>query len=1076
MRPSKVFTIAPGSPFLKTFVTALKDGKIIDGFTIADPFALAKTTIYVPTRRAARALADELANSLIFSSPGSGAAVPSAMLLPRIKPFGGIEETETSLLFDRATLDDPSSEDSLLEDLPLAASEIGRRMQLTELILKWAEALNHAIVRIGPDGTIESDTTERFSVARSVTDAWHLSGQLAQLIDELIIEDITWSQLDPLVLPEFDAYWRITMNFLNIAIESWPEICSEQGWIDAAKRRVLLLAREARKLDEGTAEGPVIALGSPGFNRTTSALLASIARAPQGAVILPGLDQDLDEAAFKMIDHESFGHPQAVYVRLLPILGVTRQDVMPLGEMSPMLIRRHGFLSEALRPADTTDEWITYQVRNVSTDLADALSGITMIEAQDERQEALALAIALREILETPGKTAALVTPDRELARRVRTELLRWNIEIDDSGGDPLNTSPRGLLARLALACITSGMDAKDLAALLANEQVSLGLGRDRIKALAPQFEIAILRSAPVMRFFDQPDIALTMARDAAFDTYAHPAKARIEAEDWDGLAQILERLRDVLSPLRALRGTWPLARWIAAHRMVLDGLVRDADQTDGQDQQDRTLEAGEDAAALEALFDELSGTTPQGLLFDVASYAAFFTDISGEVRLRGPRRAHPRLKILGLIEARLMQADVMLLGGLDETIWPPAAQMDAFLNRPMRAALGLTPPERRLGQATHDFTQAMGAESVILSRAKKRGGTPTVASRLIQRMAALAGDVWQSCLEQGERFLAFAEALDRTPINPADHRPQRPLGRPNPKPPVGLRPTHLSVTQIETLRRDPYAIFAEKILGLKALDALGAGADRRDDGMAVHAVLERCGKLHPTGPLPADMDEQLLSWLREALAARLDDPDFSAFQWPRLQKAIDVYLAFEAERRDNLVRIEVETFGRLPIDLADGSRFLLTARADRLEFHRDQSLVLVDYKTGAPPSSKEIRTGLAPQLTLEAAMAKRGAFGSDAIAQAYGGLYLKLGGADGGQVRPVEFSSGRGKNKDQSIAFDDVAEQHFQGLLILLNQFRDPATGYPSRLAPKFAHVPLPYDHLARVNEWAQGGIEESE
>jgi len=238
LRPN-VFTIAPGAPFLKTFAEALFEGRVVEGFSKdLGPLEMAAATIYVPTRRAARALADELARALNRS----------ATLLPRILPLGALEETETGLIFAEAAQDlgqDPAG------DLPMAASEIARRMQLAELVLAWARALRHAIVSVDPRGQYETDARESCLVATTAADAWHLSGELAGLIDELIIEDVAWERLDPLVLPEFDPYWRITLDFLNIAIEHWPNILARQGLVDKARRQVALIERQSQILREG---------------------------------------------------------------------------------------------------------------------------------------------------------------------------------------------------------------------------------------------------------------------------------------------------------------------------------------------------------------------------------------------------------------------------------------------------------------------------------------------------------------------------------------------------------------------------------------------------------------------------------------------------------------------------------------------------------------------------------------------------------------------------------------------------------------------------------------------------------
>lgn len=1041
MRQKRIFTIPPGAPFLRTFAGALLDGQIVDGYSKdLGPLETADATIYVPTRRSAAALARELAAQLGRDS----------VLLPRILPLGALEETETSLLPEEGALETDEFA------LPPAIGEIPRRLLLSELILRWSRALRHAIVSIDARGRREVDEREACLVGTTAADAWHLSHDLAGLVDELIIEDIAWKKLDPLVLPEFDPYWRITLDFLDIAMRQWPAILAERTLVDKARRQMALVAAQARRLCDGHLSGPVVAIGSTGSNKATARLLAAIAAAPRGAVVLPGLDLGLDSRAFALVSGDgekelepSFTHPQAMLARLLPVLGVTRDDIVSLGSVPVHLAARERFVSEALRPAETTDAWLDLPGKLDGAALAAGLERITSIEAADEREEALALAIALREVLAAPGATAALVTPDRGLARRVRGELLRWGIEIDDSAGEPLSATPWGVLARLVIACAGSGNGALNLAALLAHPLARLGLSRDDLCHRAAHLEIGLLRAACSGGLTARTLLArtelLASARAEAEDRRAHPAKQRLTSKDWARLGNLTERLRRALSPILSSAGEQGLAAWVAAHREALALVAEPA------------AARSEDCSALEALLDELSAGESGSLRLDAESYGHFFTSVAREVAL-GETRIHPRLAILGLLEARLVSADVMLLGGLDETVWPPQAETDAFLNRPMRAALGLSPPERRLGQTAHDFWMALGHERVILSRARKRDGAPTVASRLVQRMAALGGDAFRACTLRGDRYIELARAIDRPAASSL-------IGRPLPRPKLELRPTSFSVTRIETLRRDPYAIYAEYILGLAPLDPLGAAPGLAELGTAMHNALELFVAKFPAGPLPETARQVLCALLEHGLRAHLDDPDFAAVQWPRLQKTIDFYLGFEAGRRGGIIRIATEVSGALEIPLADGSMFTLSARADRIESHADGTVTLVDYKTGTPPGQKEIEVGFAPQLTLEGAMVLRGAFGCDWKPTALEGLYLKLGGKGGGEEKPVRF-------KDES-AFSEVAERHYRELVALLDQYRDASTPYPPRPFPKFAKRHNAYDHLARIMEWSQGADE---
>jgi ATP-dependent helicase/nuclease subunit B len=1034
---AKVFSISAGAPFIKTFVQALLDGDIIEGFSRRlSPLDIADATIYVPTRRAARALAEELAAAL--DRP--------ATLMPRLLPLGALDATETSLLFT-----DNGMEPELDANLPVAASDIARRMLLTELVLKWGEVLRHAIVSVDADGQRRLDTSQPCLVGTSPVDAWYLAGELSGLIDELIIEDVGWTKLDPLVLPEFDSYWRITIDFLNIAIKQWPDILAAQGLVDAAKRRMALVDQQSALIRSGKA-GPVIAIGSTGTNRATARLLAAIAQAPRGAVVLPGLDRHLDDAAWKAISASvsaggeasdpCFGHPQAALARLLPILNVNRDGVTELGQAVPAMNLRGRFISEALRPADTTDLWRFYRDEIKEAELQEALAGLTLIEAADEREEALCLALALREVLSHPKKTAALVTPDRDLARRVKAELSRWGVEVDDSAGDVLSATQQGRLARLIANCTQEHLA---ILALLQHPLARFGLRRIAIEKLLPVYEIGLARTAIALDLSD-PAGMIKAARAAARARSAHPAQRLITDEQWMALEALLRALSACLTPILGIHKA-DLPAWIAAHRQAFTR-VSEGD--------DNSRCGGEDAEAIESLFDELGAYASKSITLDTEAYAHFFLQIANEIRVQGPVRAHPRVKIFGLLEARLMEADVMLLGGLDETVWPPQVQSDAFLNRPMRAELGLTPPERKIGQTAHDFTQAMGNREVVLSRAAKRGGTPTVPSRFIQRLTALGGAAWSPCLARGKAILALARLIDRPATAP------KPVPRPLPRPPLDLRPTRLSVTRIEMLRRDPYAIYAEFILKLTELPAMSQTIELRHIGTAMHEAIAQFTQAYPSGPLPAESEAILTQQMQDACAVFFEDPQFATFRWRRIKQDIAFLLNFEAKRRESLHHIDVEIAGQLDILLQDGSAFTLTAMADRIEHLSNSHIAILDFKTGTPPSVKEVKVGFAPQLTLEAAMASRGAFGIAPNTHVKEALYLKLGGAKSFE-RSLIFEK-------PTLTLEEVAQKHYDELIALLNQLRDETQGYPSRPFPKYVARYNAYDHLARVKEWSLG------
>ncbi len=1032
MARRRLFSIPPGVGFLPTFVDALLEGDIVPGVSRADgPFALADTTIYVPTRRAARAL-------LAAFAAGAGAG---ATMLPRVRPLGAVDEDAE--LFARPD----ESPFAFAPDLPDAIGDIPRRFILAQLVLGWARALGGAIVRVDRDGVLTTDARDALAVGATPADAVALAGELAGLIDEFIVEGVPWSRVHDLVAEDYDRYWGITTRFLKIAIEQWPELLRAYGLIDDAERRARLIDREIRRLSGAGGAEPTIVLGSTGTNRATAKLMRAILGLERGAVVLPGLDQGMRDMDWRIVaggDGEApvFGHPQAMLARLMRILECSRDDVRTLGAPAPALASRVRFVSQAMAPEESTAGWRPYR-QGRDAELAAALEDVALIESPDERTEALAIAIRLRETLETPGATASLVTPDRSIARRVQAELRRWGIDIDDSGGAPLGQMPAGAFARAALAAARDHSDVA-LAALLSHEAVAPAQDRARTRQVAALLEIAVLRATP-----HDPDALrrIDVARAQAQGHFAHPAARRIDDSQWTEITDLMSAVGAALAPLRAPFGPRPLADWSAAHRESMARLSAES-----------AAPFGDDAAALDGLFVELEATQGAGqsaMRVSLDEYARLFDTLVASLVVRGQQSGHPRLRILGLLEARLLHADLVVLAGLDETVWPPQPKSDPFLNRPMRAQLGLTPPERRVGQSAHDFWMAIGAPRVVLTRALKRGGAPTVASRFLQRLSALADVSFDAVRARGAEWTELARRIDLQAT-------VRSAARPSPAPPLDLRPRALSVTKIETLRRDPYAVYAEKILNLAPLGPLDGVVDVAEQGTAIHDALHELARRWPSGPLPPDARDILLAAARENLSAFFVDPGWAAFRWPRLVAGLDFVLDYESARRPSLGIVHGEVEGRVVLTLADGSVFKLSARADRIEVDRDGRARIIDYKTGVAPTAKQAKAGFASQLTLEAAMVERGGFATVGARPVDSALYLKLGGPNGG--KEVDITP-------KGEAFVDLVADHWAELQKMLESWRDVAQGYASRPFVQYASRYSDYDHLARVSEWSVSG-----
>lgn len=1017
----RVFTIPSSAPFLSTLARALLDGALIKGFAPRnDPLALASATVYLPTRRASRAFAEA-----ILAALGQ-----DATLLPKIVPLGDADE-------DALAFADIAG----MPERPSPISPTARRLLLAQLVLKFA--------RTGADKEVPL-------IASSPAAALQLADELARLFDDLTIADVNFDALDAagFVPTHLDRYWQESLKFLKIAREGWESYLAENSLADPVQWRDLLLTREAERLAQGG--GPVIAAGSTGTIPAVANLIATIAKRVDGAVVLPGLDQRLDEPSFGLIEQDdadpSFGHPQFGLKRLIARIGIARDKVVPLG--APAETAREALLSEAFRPAATTERW-RERGRDFDAEAATALAGVSVIEAADPREEALSLAVALRETMETQGATAALVTPDRALARRVAAELRRWQIEVDDSAGTALAESDAGRLARLAVTVAAEEFAPVPVIALLRHPLA--GFAARATDAL----EIAALRGPRPAAGADGLERAIADTRELAKARSLHRRDARMKLsdQDWQAAADLAARTAQALDPLLALPRERPLAfaELIAAHRSALENLGVDF-----------TAREPDDLRALAQAFERLTDATQHAAPLTLADYADAFPQLlAGEPPVRPAFDRGARIRILGPLEARLLDADRVMLGGLNEGTWPPETRSDAWLNRPMRKALGLDLPERRVGLAAHDFAQAMSPGRVIVSRARKQDGVETVASRFLQRIAAVApDDAWTSARDRGTRYLDLARALELT-------EPAKAIERPAPKPPAEARPSRLSVTEIETLIRDPYSIYARHILRLHPLDEIDADPGAAERGTVLHEAFAAFTKAVP-GKLPPDALEKLIAAGERAFASIADYPGLRAIWWPRFLRAAEWLVREEVALRESLDRIFAETNGAIEFDVG-GRTFRLTARADRIDRQQDGRVIVMDYKTGKLPGQRETIIGLAPQLPLEAAIVKAGGFVEIRDVAGIAGIYILS--VPGGQPpgRLIAFDPAKAIREAKTAAdtlgiatCDDLANVARDRTETLIRTFAEAEAPYHSIPRPQWRGRFGAYDHLARIKEWS--------
>jgi ATP-dependent helicase/nuclease subunit B len=981
------------------------------------PEALADALILLPTRRAARALADSF-----LKASGSKAAI-----LPQIRVLGDLDEGEP-----------PFEAGDLTLELPPAISPWRRRFELAALV------------------TAHQDLLGRQVEARGALD---LADALAGFLDSCQIEEVDAAaaslKLAELAEGEFARHWRISAAFLDLALTAWPARLSALGLMDGAARRVALLRRLADAWILEPPAGVVLAAGSTGSAPASAALLAAIAKAPRGGVILPGLDLDLAEEAWAEVNDQ---HPQGAMRRLLDLADTPRAAVRtldPAANAEPRGRWRRRVINEALRPPEQTADWreVISRLRDewpAGDPIAEGLAGLSLARAKTEEEAAALAALILREALQTPGKTAAFICPDSALARRVSARLLRWNIGADSSMGQPLAAGRAAVLAGLIARHIADPADPVGLLAIAKHPLTALGL---EAAALAPgrtALERWGLRGARPGSW-EALEGRLEIARQGAEEADMSGRIADLEAA-----RDLTWRLQDAVALAAAPFTGGPTAPSEAAialaqclERLAAGPLGGLGDLWRGA--------GGEGLGRLIAALIEDSGALPP---VTPLAFALLLEDLMARESLRPGGASHPRLKILGVLEARLLRADLVILAGLEEGVWPQGAPIDPLLSRPMRAQLGLPAPERRIGLAAHDFAQGACAPEVVLLHTERRDGSPTVASRWLWRLRTLASGAKLELPARPE-LSQWARALD----GPLEAAPPslRTAPRPAPRPPVALRPRGLGVTGVERWLRDPYAIYARYILKLRPLERPDEPVDARSRGVAIHRAFEQFALAHAEA-LPEDAEtvfaECLKASLRaegmaEARMAREGALAITAARW-----AID----FERRRRPG-ARILVEKRGMLRLEGPAGA-FHLTAKADRIEARGDHADIL-DFKTGAAPSQKQVKAHIAPQLTLTAAILQAGGFDALGALTPHELVYVRV---TGGRTPGVE------ERRDDGEAVRLAAEARV-GLERRIAHFDRRETPYLAWAMPQFiGRFGGDYDHLSRLWEWHVIGEAEAE
>ncbi|MCI5044797.1 MAG: double-strand break repair protein AddB [Aquisalinus sp.] len=1000
-----LFTIPSGQPFLRTLARDLLQRYA------ADPSGLSDVTVYLPTRRAVRGLMD----AFLEVCPADNTTV----LLPLIRTLGDLDEEAVP----------PAQMLSLADELPRPMSAITRRLSLAQFVMQAAQ--NGHVARAGWDMALAS------------------ADELSGLLDSFYAEDISFDALQGLVPEQHAIHWDKTLSFLKVVTQLWPEYLGQHAASDPAAYRRDLIETFRRSIDPS--EGgqppsfPIIIAGSTGSMPAVARLMRTVASLSSGAVILPGLDLEMEEAAWQQIEDP---HPQAGLKHLLDnhFGDVDRKDVLLWPGCDDVPTDRQKLLSLVLRPAEATADWLAQLDKFTSSaSLKKALMGVSLVEADTSYAEAKAVAMAMRETLTHPERSALLVTPDRELARRVSLILERWNIAVDDSAGVPFANTPCGNFLRLVIAWLIDPSHPVSLLSVLKHPLCAAGFSKSEWPMLVSELDLRLRGLRPGAGFDGLRARCAGGPEWDALDTVEEGQRRdqRITPAVSDRLQTLLDRLQDIARLVE--REDQSVEAFLTGHLQAAEQLSA----TETEDGRQR-LWSGADGEAGAAFMRSLFENTDLMPDLNLDQYADAFPVMIAGTPVRRKERGHPRLQILGPLEARLQCADLVILGGLNEGTWPDEARTDAFLSRPMRAAIGLPSPERRIGLSAHDFAQGAGSASVLLTRAKQKARAPTKPSRWLVRLKnILTATNTLKTVDRSVEYRAWDKALDaqgRVASCPS----------PEPRPSVEARPVVLPVTAIERLLRDPYHIYARYILNLRSLEGFDLDPDRAVRGRFYHSLFARFAREYPK-TLPDDPESILEKYAQDLFSKSNVSEEVQVYWQARMQESFIWFADFHGKTLQRGKPLVIE--GKGAYSFTEGGRdYALTARADRIDQY-DEGAFIYDYKTGKIPSKKQ-DASFSPQLQLTGLILQNGGFEEVTSARVTGYAFLKVLGQVGNKTEILDEE-----------ACENIRQAE-ENLRALLRHYSDAAVAYRSQPRPFYRDDYGDYDHLARRPEWsAEGG-----
>ncbi|RPD37633.1 double-strand break repair protein AddB [Candidatus Liberibacter solanacearum] len=1038
-----IFTIAPSSSFFREMVLSLLNGTLVESFQYdpSNPLSLASITIYVPTKRAIQALRSEFTTAIGEKS----------IILPVIKPLGDIVDENFNADFPLSC------------NLNPPISNMKRLLELARLILAWRNQFPNKIKDIYPESPL--------ILPASPADAIWLAKNLADIIDVIEIEEKKWEDLYTLENDKYGMWWLFALDFLKIASEYWKDRLFELSVSSAVHYQIALMRAEAEYIAKRKVTSPIIVAGSTGSMPATARLMSAVASDPNGAIVLPGVDVFMPSNIWDTISEKSNNiaqsnaihpmHPQYSLSKLLNFLKIKREDVKCLGIVDDEMHMRSIIISKSFFPSGSFNTYDTDLMEDKILDLQKSFSDVALIEASNEREEATSIAIALRMSLdENKKKKSALITADRNLARRVKLELIRFGIDVDISAGIPLSTTLQGSILTSLLNAVFKTNDPMALAVLIKHPLATFGFPAKHLFKAKNALELIALRgNRSPCDIIDLKSLVINKINEQKNDKYIPRWRSRLSEEDKKLSLWLADHIVKSIAPLavykmneNSIDDSLSTPDWTELTAACLQNVCLD------ENKKLPSLWLAEEGKALSALFSKIIEAGPC-IKANAIEWIDIITALIAGETVKPKIEKSSTIFILGTLESRLLNFDTLILGGLNEGVWPKYTPKNPFLSRMMQSDLGLETAEKYIGQAAHDFEMASGTRHLIYTRSLQENNIPTVASRWLQRLLVFGGNAFSNDLKKkGERYLDWARRLDDSTEK------QIICKRPRPFPPLETQPKTYSFSEIKKLISDPYAIYAQKILKLDFMPRFKNDPNPKDRGILFHKIV--------TGLI-----EEKINKNTPEITRRMKDIIDSYFEKENLPPHIDIiwrylfhkialpFLEYEEQRQPLIEQKIVNVPAKMKIDSIG---IHLTGIADRIDILKSGYADIIDYKTGNNPTKKIAQNLIDPQLSLEAVALKAGSFSQIECREVGKLVYIRLK-LDHKKLKPrLIIDCIAGNEKDLSA--DELSEESLKNFIEIIKSLQSGKKPFISHLRfSENSNIPSEYDHLARVEEWKE-------